>query len=65
MLYPDAMGRSEGTHPGPKPGEGAVVTHSSGEADFDGLPGDQLPSLECVQRKLQEDAPTPPQKFAD
>ena len=65
MLYPDAMGRSEDKNPGPKPGDGAVVSHSSGEADFDGLPGDELPQREAVKRKLNEDAPSPPKKRAD
>lgn len=49
---------------GPKPGQGAVVHHCSGEADFDGLPGDQLPPREAVKRKLNEDAPAPPERFA-
>ncbi len=37
------LGRSEGREPGPEPGDGAVVHHSSGNLDFDGLPGDVLP----------------------
>jgi hypothetical protein len=65
MLYVDAMGRSEGDFPGPKPGDGAVVFHSTGEADFDGLPGDVLPTREATNRKLNEDAPAPPEKSAD
>ena len=59
MLDFDNIGRAEGRHTGPKPGKGAVLYHSSGEADFDGLPGDQLPSREAVKRKLNEDAPAP------
>ena len=39
----DKLGRSEGPMVGPKPGDGAVIHHSSGEEDFDGLPGDALP----------------------
>ena len=39
--------------------------HSSGEADFDGLPGDELPSREAVRRKLREDAPSSPEKSTD
>ena len=65
MLYVDEMGRSEGDHLGPKPGDGAVVFHSTGEADFDGLPGDELPSRECIKRKLNEEAPAPPEKSTD
>ena len=44
---------------------GAVLHHSSGEADFDGLPGDELPPREAVKRKLKEDAPAPPESSAD
>ena len=39
------FGRSEGGERGPDPGDGAVILHSSGEADFDGLPGDVLPPV--------------------
>jgi len=60
MLDFDDMGRAEGWPTGPRPGMGAVIYHSSGEADFDGLPGDELPSREAVKRKLNEDAPAPP-----
>lgn len=65
MLNVDNLGRSEGDKRGPKPGDGAVVHHSNGEADFDGLPGDSLPPRETVKRKLSEDAPAPPKKSAD
>jgi len=61
----DDMGRAEGNRPGPRPGKGAVVHGSSGEADFDGLPGDQMPGRQAVKRKLNEDAPAPPLKSAD
>lgn len=37
------FGRSEGIHRGPYPGDGAVIHDASGEADFDGLPGNVLP----------------------
>ena len=37
------FGKSEGHPVGPEPGDGAVVHHASGNADFDGLPGDVLP----------------------
>lgn len=59
MLDFDDIGRAEGKHTGPRPGRGAVLYQFSGEADFDGLPGDQLPSWEAVKRKLEEDAPAP------
>ena len=65
MLDFDELGRAEGTRLGPKPGKGAVLYHSSGEADFDGLPGNELPSREAVKRKLEEDAPAPPERSAD
>ncbi len=39
------FGRSEEGERGPDPGDGAVIHHSSGEADFDGLPGDVLPPV--------------------
>ena len=57
----DDMGRDEGAEPGPKAGEGAVVHHLSGESDFDGLPGDELPA-----RKDPEKAkPFPQERAAD
>ncbi len=65
VLEFDAMGGDEGRQLGPKPGDGAVLHHSSGEADFDGLPGDELPSWEAVKRKLREDAPAPAERSAD
>ena len=65
MLDFDDMGRDEGRELGPEPGKGAVVHHSTGEADFDGLPGDELPPPEAVRRKLGEDAPAPPRRRTD
>jgi hypothetical protein len=65
MPAPDEMGRDEGDELGPEPGKGAVVHSSSGEADFDGLPGDVLPSREAVKNKLGQDQPAPPEKSAD
>ena len=65
MLNFDDFGRDEGWHVGPRPGNGAVLHYSSGEADFDGLPGNVLPTWESVKRKLWEDAPAPPSRFAD
>ena len=61
----DDLGRDEGRELGPEPGKGAVVHHSPGEADFDGLPGDELPPRDAVKRKLKEDASVPPKKSAD
>lgn len=61
----DDLGRAEGAELGPEPGKGRVVHESSGEADFDGLPGDELPSRERVKRKLAEDAPAAPDRSAD
>ena len=61
----DELGRDEGTDLGPELGKGKVIHDSSGEADFDGLPGDELPPREAVQRKLTEDAPAPPERSAD
>jgi hypothetical protein len=65
MLDLDDMGWDEWRELGPKPGKGAVVHHCSGEADFDGLPGNELPPREAVKRKLNEDAPAPPERSAD
>jgi len=65
MLYFDDLGRAEGRELGPRPGKGAVVHHCSGEADFDGMPGDVLPPRHAVKRKLNEDAPAPPDWYAN
>ena len=65
MLNFDDMGRAEGKQLGPRPGNGADVHHSPGEADFDGLPGDELPPREAVKRKLKEDAAAPSEMSAD
>ena len=65
MLELDDLGRDEGRLLGPEPGRGAVVHGSSGEADFDGLPGDGLPPREAVKRKLMEDAVAPSERSAD
>ena len=37
------FGSSTGAYRGPRPGDGAVIHFSSGNADFDGLPGNALP----------------------
>lgn len=61
MIGPDPLGRSEGPKVGPEPGNGAVVHSSTGEEDFDGLPGDVLPP----KRDPVRDEPYPPDKAAD
>ena len=61
MWDPNEMGRSEGNERGPKPGDGAVVHQNSGEADFDGLPGDVLPP----KKDAKDDEPAPPGESAD
>jgi hypothetical protein len=43
MLFQDDLGREEGYEVGPQAGKGAVLFTCSGEDDFDGLPGDELP----------------------
>ena len=55
------VGRSSGGERGPEPGDGAVIHHSSGEADFDGLPGDVLPPIKDAER----DQPYPSKRSAD
>lgn len=64
MYEPDDMGRDEGEERGPEPGKGAVIHHSSGENDFDGLPGDVLPpkKSELKPEKIagKKDQPVPP-----
>lgn len=55
------VGRSSGKERGPKSGDGAVIHHSSGEADFDGSSGDVPPPVKDANRDL----PYPPKKSAD
>lgn len=57
----DEIGREEGVHLGPEPGKGAVIHSSTGEADFDGLPGDALPPKKDIQR----DQPFPSERADD
>ena len=54
------LGDSSGEERGPKPGDGAVIHHSSGEADFDGSP-ENVPPIKDTKRDL----PYPPHKSAD
>ena len=55
------VGLSSGEERGPKAGEGAVIHSSSGEADFDGASGDDLPPVKDPNR----DQPYPPKRAAD
>jgi hypothetical protein len=55
------LGRGSGDERGPEPGDGAVIHHSSGEADFDGLSGDELPPI----KDPNYDQPYPPKRSAD
>jgi len=57
------FGSSEGAERGPDPGDGAVIHDSSGEADFDGLPGNVLPPVE--EGDKDRDRRYPPKRFAD
>jgi len=61
MPIPGKIGRSSGDHRGPDAGDGAVIHHSSGEADFDGSPGDAMPPA----KGAQGDLPYPPGRSAD
>ena len=56
------FGRSEGGERGPDPGDGAVIHESSGEADFDGLPGNVLPP---VKGDPDREQPYPRKRSAD
>jgi hypothetical protein len=53
--------RGEGRERGPQPGDGAVVHHSSGEADFDGLSGNVPPPI----KDAKNDLPYPNKRSAD
>jgi uncharacterized membrane protein YuzA (DUF378 family) len=46
------IGHSSGDRRGPKAGEGAVIHHSSGEADFYGAPGDASPTMKDTNKDL-------------
>lgn len=61
MKGPDDLGRDEGDELGPEPGKGAVIHSSTGEADFDGLPGDALPP----KRDVPKGQPFPPERAGD
>lgn len=54
-------GLSSGDERGPRPGDGAVIHHSSGEADFDGLSGNVPPPVKEANRNL----PYTPKRSAD
>jgi hypothetical protein len=56
------FGSSEGDERGPDPGDGAVIHDSSGEADFDGLPGNVPPP---VRDNSDRGRPYPPKRSAD
>jgi hypothetical protein len=56
------FGRSEEGERGPEPGDGAVIHDSSGEADFDGLPGDVMPP---VKDDPHHEQPYPSKRSAD
>jgi hypothetical protein len=55
------VGLSSGEERGPEPGDGAVIHHSSGEADFDGLSGNELPPI----KDADHDQPYRPKRSAD
>lgn len=56
------FGRDAGEERGPAPGDGAVIHSSTGEADFDGLPGDVLPPVKDDPDREQL---YPPKRTAD
>ena len=55
------LGHSSSDDRGPRPGDGAVIHHSSGEADFDGTP-EKMPSPD---KDSNQDLPYPPKRAAD
>jgi len=55
------LGGSSGAGRGPAPGDGAVIHHSSGEADFDGVSGDAMPPV----KTSEGNQPYPPDRRAD
>jgi hypothetical protein len=55
------LGGSSGDNRGPAPGDGAVIHHSSGESDFDGLSGNALPPVKSGERNQ----PYAPSRSAD
>jgi hypothetical protein len=56
------FGSSEGGKRGPDPGDGAVIHDFSGEADFDGLPGNVPPP---VKDDSACERPNPRKRSAD
>jgi hypothetical protein len=55
------LGHSSSDERGPRPGDGAVIHHSSGEADFDGTPEKMPPAA----KDATQDLPYPPKRAAD
>ena len=55
------LGGSSGSGRGPAPGDGAVIHHSSGEADFDGVSGDAMPPV----KSGEDNQPYPRDRRAD
>ena len=55
------LGQSSGAFRGPAAGDGAVIHHSSGEADFDGRAGDTLPPV----KSAEHNQPYPRDRSAD
>lgn len=56
-----ALGVDEGPERGPRDGEGATIHQQSGEMDFDGTPGDELPPA----KRTTDDLPYPPERAED
>lgn len=57
----DGRGRDDGSTRGPRDGDGATIHHQSGETDFDGTPGDELPQ----KKAPEDDLPYPPTRAGD
>ena len=55
------LGHSSSDERGPRPGDGAVIHHSSGEADFDGTPEKMPPPA----KDSNQDLPYPSKRAAD
>jgi hypothetical protein len=55
------LGRDEGKHTGPPPGDGSDVAHSP---DTDGTPGDELPDTRSRSNPRSDDTTRPTQRIA-